>query len=94
VLSDLTKDLHMHLKLCLSTINNKEGLTALKNSLSIIIHNRSHLTRQQFGDVNDYEITREMTERDKKILTESIANIPVVVNEKKQKVTNTKSKIN
>lgn len=94
VLSDLTKDLHMHLKLCLSTIDSKEGMNALKNSLSIIIYNRSHLTRQQFGDVNDYEISREMTERDKKLLTDSIANMPVASNDKKQKVTTIKNRIN
>lgn len=92
VLSDLTKDLHMHLKLVLSTVSSKEEINAVKRSLSIIIHNRSHLTRQQFGDVNDYEITREMTERDKKIITDSIPreNLELI---QKTKITAKKSKI-
>lgn len=72
VLSDLTKDLHMHLKLCLSTVNSQEEMNAIKRSLSIIIYSRSHLTRQQFGDVNDYEITQEMTAKDKQIITDSL----------------------
>lgn len=93
VLSDLTKDLHMHLKLCLSTVNSQEEMNAIKRSLSIIIYNRSHLTRQQFGDVNDYEITREMTERDKKLLTDSFNNLEVS-NTQTQKITKIKAKPN
>lgn len=93
VLSDLTKDLHMHLKLMLSTISSQEEINAIKRSLSIIIYNRSHLIRQQFGDVNDYEITREMTERDKKLLTESLNNLEIS-SQKKQKITNIKTKPN
>lgn len=91
VLSDLTKDLHMHLKLCLSTINSQAEMNALKNSLSIIIYNRSHLTRQQFGDINDYQISREMSERDKKLLTESLVSVQSPSNVKKQKVATVKN---
>lgn len=75
VLSDLTKDIHMHLKLCLSTISTQEEMNALKKTLSIIIYGRSHLTRQQFGEINDYAITREMTERAKNLLNESLAAV-------------------
>jgi len=72
VLSDLTKDIHMHLKLCLSTVSTTEEMNAIKKTLSIIIKNRRHLTKQNFGDVNEYPITREMTERDKALLTDSL----------------------
>lgn len=83
VLSDLTKDIHMHLKLCLSTISTQEEMNALKKTLSIIIQSRSHLTRQQFGEVNDYPITREMTETAKNLLNDSLS---VVTPENKGKM--------
>lgn len=73
VLSERTKDLHTHIRLILSEELSPTQQAKLKSTIQTIVNERSYLPEiKVMGEFTGFEITPEMTERDKNKLTLSI----------------------
>lgn len=76
ILSNKTKDLNFYIRLLSSDLNENQ-MAMLKNGLIEVLDNRKYITKVNvLGEGFDYEITQEMTERDKDILTNSLKERP------------------